>query len=99
MTSQLNVLKNQHIADEVKKVDDKTKKNSTDILGFKNTLKQKEDNLNEVQREPSFFRGINYYNKLIYSLEQDQVVLIIQKAMVKSIIGYQQEYICYQICG
>ena len=99
MTSQLNDLKSQHIADEVKKADDKTKKNSTDILGFKNRMKQKEDTLNEVQRESSFFRGINYYNKLIYSLEQDQVVLIIQKAMVKSIIGYQQEYICYRICG
>ena len=41
LTSRLNDLKSQHIADEVKKVDDKTKKNSTDILGFESRLKQK----------------------------------------------------------
>ena len=32
LTSQLNDLKCQHIVDEVKKIDDKTKKNSTHIL-------------------------------------------------------------------
>ena len=36
LTSQLNDLKAQHIADEVKKVDDKTKKNASDILAFEN---------------------------------------------------------------
>ena len=35
LTSQLNDLKSQHIADEVKKIDDKVSKNSTDILGSK----------------------------------------------------------------
>ena len=34
-------LKAQHIADEVKKVDDKVKKNASDILGFESRLKQK----------------------------------------------------------
>ena len=34
LTSQLNDLKSTHIADEVKKVDDKVKKNITDILSF-----------------------------------------------------------------
>ena len=43
LTSQLNDLKSQHIADEVKKVDDKVTKNSTDILGFESRLRQKED--------------------------------------------------------
>ena len=33
--SKINVLKAQHIADEVKKVDDKAKKNARDILRFK----------------------------------------------------------------
>ena len=42
-TSQLHDLKSQHIADEVKKVDDKVTKNSADILGFGSRLKQKED--------------------------------------------------------
>ena len=61
MTSQLNDLKSQHIADEVKKIDDKTKKNSSDILGFESKLKQKEDTSEDVQREASYFRGKNYY--------------------------------------
>ena len=43
LTSQLNNLKAQHIADEVKKVDDKAKKNASDILVFESRLKQKED--------------------------------------------------------
>ena len=34
LTSQLNDLKSTHIADEVKKGDDKVKKNITDILRF-----------------------------------------------------------------
>ena len=42
LTNQLNDLKAQHIADEVKKVDDKAKKNATDILAFESRLKQKE---------------------------------------------------------
>ena len=58
MTSQLNDLKSQHIADEVKKVDDKTKKNSTDILEFESRLKQIEDTLNDLEREASFNREI-----------------------------------------
>ena len=49
LKSQLNDLKSQHIADEVKKVDDKTKKNSTDVLGFESRLKQKEDTLNDFK--------------------------------------------------
>ena len=48
-TSQLNDLKSQHIADEVRKVDDKVSKNSTDILGFESRLKQKEDTLNGLE--------------------------------------------------
>ena len=39
LTSQLNDLKSQHIADEVKKVDDTISKNSTDILAFESRLK------------------------------------------------------------
>ena len=50
LDSKLNDLKAQHIADEVKKVDDKTKKNTSDILRFDNRLKQKEDIADENQR-------------------------------------------------
>ena len=68
MTSQLNDLQSQHIADEVKKVDDKTKKNSTDILGFESRLKQKEGTLNDPEREASFNRGNYYFNQQSYFL-------------------------------
>ena len=67
--SRLNDLKSQHIATEVKTIDDKTKKNATDILGFESRLKQKEDIVDEVQREISFNRGFFYYlqqNYLVY---------------------------------
>ena len=63
LTSQLNDLKIQHIADEVKKVDDKVNENSSDILGFKTRLKQKEDTLDEVERGTSFNRGNYYHNQ------------------------------------
>ena len=61
LTSQLNDLKAQHIADEVKKVDDKAKKNASDILAFENRLKQKEDTVNENERGLSFNRGFCFY--------------------------------------
>ena len=69
LDGKLNGLKAQNIADEVKKVDDKTKKNASDILGFESRLKQKEDIVDEGQRENSFTRGFYYYlqkNYLVY---------------------------------
>ena len=66
LTSELNDLKSQQIADEVKKVDDKVSKNSTDIFGFESRLKQKEDTLNNLERETSFFRGNYYFNQQSY---------------------------------
>ena len=47
LTSRLNDLKSQHIANEVKASDDKTKNNASDILDFENRLKQKEDIVDE----------------------------------------------------
>ena len=64
LTSRLNDLKSQHIATEVK-----TKKNTSDILGFENRLKQKENTINENERGLSFNRGFFYYlqkNHLVY---------------------------------
>ena len=52
--SKLNDLKAQHISTEVKKIDDKTRKNASDILAFENRLKQKE---NENEIGISFNRG------------------------------------------
>ena len=61
MTSRLNDLKSEHIATEVKTIDDKTKKKSSDILGLEGRLKQKEDIINENERGLSFNRGFFYY--------------------------------------
>ena len=64
--SKINDLKSQHIADEVKKVHDKTKKNTSDILAFEGRLKQKEDIVDDSQREDSFARRFYYYLQQSY---------------------------------
>ena len=61
LTSQLNDLKSHHIATEVKRIDDKTKKNESNILRSENILKQKEDIVDENQREASFNREFFFY--------------------------------------
>ena len=63
LTSQLNDLKSQHIADGVKKMDDKTKKNSTDIL---NTLQHKKSVIDDLERQAFFNRGFYYYTQQSY---------------------------------
>ena len=70
LTSQLNDLKSQHIAEEVKKVDDEVSRNSTNILGFVSRLKQKEDTLNDLEREASFFRENFYFNQQFYLIHE-----------------------------
>ena len=57
------ILKSQHVADEVKTVDDKVTKNSRDIMGFESRLKQKEDLTTDLERQTSFFRGEYYYKR------------------------------------
>ena len=61
LTSQLNDLKSQHIATEVTAIDNKTKKNASDILALESKLQQKEDNINENERGNSFTRGLCFY--------------------------------------
>ena len=61
LTSQLNDLKSRHIPTEVTGIDNKTKKNASDILALKNKLQQKEDTINENERGLSFNRGFFYY--------------------------------------
>ena len=57
VSSQLNDLKSQHIATEVTGIDNKTKKNASDILAVKNKLQQKGYIINENERGLSFNRG------------------------------------------
>ena len=61
LTSQLNDLKSRHTATEVTGIDNKTKKNASDILSLKNELTQKEDTINENERGLSFNRGFFFY--------------------------------------
>ena len=61
VSSQLKDLKKQHIATEVTGIDNKTKKNASDILALENKLKQKEDTINENERRLSFNRDFFFY--------------------------------------
>ena len=73
LTNRLNDLKSQHIATEVKTIDDKTKKSASDILGFESRLKQKKDNINENERGLSFNRGFFYYLQQSYLVYECKV--------------------------
>ena len=68
LTSQLNYLKSQHIATEVTTIDNKTKKNASNILSFESRLKQKEDIINDVQRQNALTNGRDYYLDKMYLL-------------------------------
>ena len=61
LTSRLNDLKNQHIATEVTGINNKTKKNASNILALENKLTQKEDTINGNKRGLSFNRGFFIY--------------------------------------
>ena len=68
LTSRLNDLKSQYIATEVTAIDNKTKTNASDILGFESRLKQKEDIIDGVQRENALTNGRDYHYDKIYLL-------------------------------
>ena len=77
LTSQLNNLKSQHIAIEVKGIDNKTKKNANDILALKNELEKKEYDINENETGISFNRGFFYYlqqSNLVYECKIDSFI-------------------------
>ena len=61
LTSELNDLKSQHIVTEVTAIDNKAKKNASDILALENKLTQKKDTINENERGLSFNRGFFFY--------------------------------------
>ena len=95
LTSQLNDLKSQHIATEVTGIDNKTKKNASDILALENKLKQKEDTINENERGLSIFRGFFFYleqNHLVYDCKVDSF-----NFDNKKISGSQQVFLIIQI--
>ena len=61
LDSKINDLKSQHISDEVKKVDDKVVKNTSDILKYKTSIDHSKSVLDDLEREASYFRGKDYY--------------------------------------
>ena len=82
LTSQLNDLKSQHIATEVTGIDNKTKKNASDILALENKFSQKGDTINENERELSIFRGFFFYlqkNYLLYECKVGSFIFINKK--------------------
>ena len=68
LTSRINNLKNTHIADEVKKIDDKVNKNITDITTAKNSLLHNKSVLDDLERAASFNRRFYYYTQQSYFL-------------------------------
>ena len=66
LSSQLNDLKSQHIATEVTGIDNKTKKNASDILALENKLYVTGDTVNENERGLSFYRGFFFYKDQSY---------------------------------
>ena len=73
LTSQLNDLKSQHIATEVTTIDNKAKKHASDVLALENKLKQKEDIVDENQRELSFARGFYFYMDQSYLVDNCKI--------------------------
>ena len=61
-------------------MDNKTKKNASDILALENKLKQKEDFINENERGLSFNRGFFFYKDqsyLTYECKIGYLVLVL----------------------
>ena len=46
---------------ELKKVNDKSNTNSSRVLSYEHKLKQREDTINNLERDASYFRGKNYF--------------------------------------
>ena len=77
LTNQLNNLKSQHIAIEVTGIDNKTKKNTNDILPLKNELEKKEYDITENEIGISFNRGFFYYlqqSNIVYECKIDSFI-------------------------
>ena len=66
LSSQLNDLNSQHIATEVTGIDNKTKKNSSNILILESRTNTNKDTINENERGLSFYRGFFFYKVQSY---------------------------------
>ena len=66
LSSQLNDLKSQHIATEVTGIDNKTKKNASDIFALEAKFIVNRGTINENERGLSFYRGFFFYKDQRY---------------------------------
>ena len=66
LSSQLNDFKSQHIATEVTNIDNKTKKNASDILALQAKLFVTGDTVNENERGLNFYRVFFFYKDQSY---------------------------------
>ena len=90
LSSQLNDVKSQHIATEVTGIDNKTKKNASDILALENKLTQKGDTINENEIELSIFRGFFFYlqkNHLVYEFKVNSFIFNNKKILKRESTG------------
>ena len=65
------------MATEVTGIDNKTKKNASDILVLENKLQQQEDTINENERGLGIFRGFSFYlqkNHLVYECKVNSFI-------------------------
>ena len=66
LSSQLNDLKSQHIATEVTGIDNKTKKNASNIFALEAKFIVNRDTINENERGLNFYRGFFFYKDQSY---------------------------------
>ena len=62
LDSKINDLKDTHIADDIKKIDEKVKKNITDILKNKSSVVHHKSVIDDLERGAQSFYGDQYYN-------------------------------------
>ena len=71
LTSQLNDLKSQHAATEVTTIDNKTKKNASDILALENKLQQI---LKNDKKMYVYLQGTHFKQKNVLTSKNDHVI-------------------------
>ena len=57
-----DLVQNATFESEFKKVDGKASANSSNVLSYEHKLKQREDTINDLERDASYFRGKNYFS-------------------------------------
>ena len=59
--NKISYIKNLPSKTEVTAVDDKVSANSSNVLSYEHKLKQREDTINDLEMDASYFRGKNYF--------------------------------------